>query len=226
MRADLSTRVSVEAAGLLFDMDGVLVSSIGSVDRSWRRWAKHYEVPNADAIQVPHGTRAIEIMELLKPGVDKVEGLRLIEDMEVEDVADLQVLAGVRELLEKLPPERWAIVTSATWRLLVARLETAGLPVPELIVSGDRVVNGKPHPEPYLRGAEMVHAAPEHCIVVEDAPSGVRAGKAAGCCVLGVLGTHAAEELREAGADWVVASLANVQASPAGEGVRLNFVAV
>ena len=119
----------------------------------------------------------------------------MIEDMEVEDVADLQVLPGVKALLEGLPPERWAIVTSSTRRLLLARLKAAGLPVPERIISGDMVERGKPDPEPYRRGAELLGFRPEECVVVEDAPSGVGAGKAAGCRVLGVLGTHSAAEL-------------------------------
>jgi sugar-phosphatase len=84
-------------------------------------------------------------------------------------------------------------------------------------------VNGKPHPEPYLTGAKLIHAAPEDCIVVEDAPSGVRAGKAAGCRVLGVLGTHSADELRTAGVDWVVASLEHVRAESAADGLKISF---
>ena len=153
--------VKVSAAGILFDMDGVLVSSIGSVVRCWRRWAAHYGVPDADKVEVTHGSRAVDIMDAIKPGVDKVEGLKLIEDMEIEDVSDLKVLPGAQELLESLPPERWAIVTSATRRLLLGRLNAAQLPVPARIIAGDEVVNGKPHPEPYMRGAALIHAAPE-----------------------------------------------------------------
>ncbi|HLI75385.1 MAG TPA: HAD-IA family hydrolase, partial [Acidobacteriaceae bacterium] len=197
----------VEVKGILFDMDGVLVSSIGSVERCWRRWAAHYGVPHPESVEVPHGVRAIDIMRQLKPGIDTVEGLRLIEDMEIEDVADLTVLPGVRELLGTLPPERWAIVTSATRRLLIGRLQAARLPMPELILSGDMVERGKPDPEPYRRGAALIHAQPSECLVVEDAPSGVRAGVGAGCTVLGVEGTHPPEELLEAGARWVVPTL-------------------
>ena len=127
-------RVVVEAKGLLFDNDGVIVSSIASVNRSWKRWAEHYGVPNANEVQIAHGTRAVEIMEQLAPGVDKEEGLQLIEDMEIADTDDLEVLPGVRALLESLPKERWAIVTSATWRLLIGRLKAANLPLPERIV--------------------------------------------------------------------------------------------
>src|SRR6185437_11995654 len=179
--------------------------SIGSVVRCWRRWAEIYDIPNAEIYEVPHGMRAIDIVKSLRPDIDPQEGLRVIEDMEIEDLADLTVLPGVKKLLESLPLERWAIVTSATRRLLLGRLTAAGLPIPERLISGDMVERGKPDPEPYRRGAELLGFRPEECIVVEDAPSGVGAGKAAGARVLGVLGTHSAAELKEA--DWVVASL-------------------
>ena len=219
----MSGLVTVEAAGLLFDNDGVIVSSIGSVNRCWRKWAAHYNVPVAPDWEIEHGTRAVDVMQKLVPGINIVEGLKLIEDMELEDVADLTVLPGVKDLLESLPMDRWAIVSSATYRLLVGRLKVANLPVPERIISGDRVVNGKPHPEPYIKGAELIHAAPKDCIVIEDAPSGVRAGKAAGCRVLGVLGTHSADELRAAGVEWVVETLEHAKAEVIENGLRLRL---
>lgn len=218
--------VKVEVSALLFDMDGVLVSSIGSVLRCWRRWAAHYGLPKAEELEIPHGMRAIDIMKQLKPELDPVEGLRLIEDMEIADVDDLEVLKGVKPLLEALPVERWAIVTSATRRLLLGRLEAAGLPVPERIISADVVERGKPDPEPYCRGAELLGAEPSGCLVFEDAPSGVRAGVAAGCQVLGVLGTHSAEELREAGARWIVESLTKVRAEVRGGKIVVTMQAI
>jgi sugar-phosphatase len=217
----LTKPVCVTAKGILFDMDGVLVSSIGSVVRSWRRWAKLYDVPNAESFEMPHGVRARDIIKTLLPDVDLQEAARAIEDIEVEDVADLRVLPGVKTLLEGLPPERWAIVTSSTQRLLLARLGAAGLPVPERIISGDDVERGKPDPEPYRRGAELLGFRPEECVVVEDAPSGVGSGKAAGCRVLGVLGTHSAEELHEA--DWVVGSLEELAVRVNPDGLELQF---
>ena len=218
----MSQPVVVETKGILFDMDGVLISSIGSVVRCWQRWAKLYDIPNADTYDVPHGMRAIEIVRSLRPDIDAEEGLRVIEDMEMEDTADLKVLPGVKELMESLPLERWAIVTSATTRLLLGRLEAAGLPVPARLISADMVERGKPDPEPYRRGAALLGFSPEECIVVEDAPSGVGAGVAAGCRVLGVLGTHSAEELREA--DWVVESLEGLGVTLANGGLELRFV--
>ncbi len=206
---------------MLFDMDGVLVSSIGAVERCWARWCEMYEAPE---FEVPHGTRAVDIVRMLKPEWDEAEvaeGLRAIEDLEIADTEGLRVLPGVKALLERLPKERWAIVTSATRRLLLGRLGAAGLPVPERIISGDMVERGKPDPEPYRRGAEMLGFKPGECVVVEDAPSGVGAGIAAGCRVLGVLGTHTREELTEA--TWVVGSVEEVEVRVVGDGVRCTF---
>ena len=225
----MSRSVSVEIKGLLFDMDGVLISSIASVNRCWRRWAAHYGVPDADRVEIVHGTRAVEIMRGFRPDFTPeqlVEGLRVIEDMEIADTADLRVLPGVRELLQALPPERWAIVTSATLRLLLGRLRAANLPIPERIIAADHVVNGKPHPEPYMRGAEMLGFKSEECVVVEDAPSGVGSGVAAGSRVLGVLGTHSREELYGAGAEFVAASLEGVMVRASEGGLQMEFVAV
>jgi sugar-phosphatase len=212
--------VKIAAKGLLFDNDGVIISSIASVNRCWRRWARHYGVPGWEGYTIPHGVRAVDIMRSLRPDFtpeDAAAGLRLIEDMEIDDTEDLKVLPGVRVLLDSLPPERWTIVTSATRRLLVGRLKAAVLPLPPRVVVGDEVVNGKPHPEPYQKGAALLGFAPAECVVIEDAPSGVGAGVAAGCRVLGVLGTHSAEELYAAGAEWVTPSLEAVTAMLSGE---------
>jgi len=189
--------------------------------RCWRQWAEHYDVPNAEIYEVPHGMRAIEIVKQLRPDIDPQEGLRVIEDMEMEDISGLTVLPGVRTLLASLPLDRWAIVTSATHRLLIRRLEVAGLPIPQRIISADMVERGKPDPEPYRRGAELLGLPPEQCIVVEDAPSGVGAGIAAGCRVLGVLGTHSAEDLKAA--MWIVPSLEDVTISTGADGLELRF---
>jgi len=220
----VETKVTVETKGLLFDMDGVLVSSIGSVVRSWRQWAEIYDIPNAEIYEVPHGMRAIEIVKSLRPDIDPLEGLRVIEDLELADTSDLNVLPGAKVLLESLPVERWAVVTSATRRLVIGRLKAAGLPVPERLISADDVERGKPDPEPYRRGAELLGLRPEECVVVEDAPSGVGAGIAAGCRVLGVLGTHSLDELHAA--SWVVSSLEGVVGTAKADGLEMRFAPV
>lgn len=221
----MNNEVEIDTKGLLFDMDGVLVSSIESVRRCWRMWAEHYGVRNAEAVEIPHGTRAIDVMQLLKPGVDLKEGLRFIEGLEVADVADTRVLAGARELLESLPVDRWTVVTSATYPLVVSRLGAAGLKLPKSLVTAEMVERGKPDPEPYRRGAEVLGLSPAECIVVEDAVSGVRAGVAAGCRVLCVEGTYPASELREAGASWVLPTLLDMRVTDTGAmgGLRLRM---
>jgi len=220
----VSEAVQIQTSGLLFDMDGVLISSIGSVERCWKRWAKLYDVPDAENFQVPHGVRAVDIVRMLKPEFSEAEvaeGLREIEDMEVEDTADLRVLPGAKALLSLLPLDRWAIVTSATHRLTLGRLAAAGLPVPERLISGDMVERGKPDPEPYRRGAELLGLSPADCVVVEDAPSGIGAGLAAGCRVLAVTTTHSAEDLQPA--TWIARSLEQVQGRPSGDGLELQI---
>ena len=219
----------VETQGLLFDMDGVLISSIASVNRCWRRWAKHYGVAGWETYTIPHGVRAMDVMRSLRPDFtaeQAAQGLRLIEDMEVEDVADLKVLPGVRELLGSLPAQRWTIVTSATRRLMLGRLKAAALPAPAQLIAGDDVVKGKPDPEPYRKGAELLGFRSEDCVVVEDSPSGTGSGVAAGSRVLGVLGTHEAAELYAMGAEWVVRALTGVKVSMGERGIRMAFEAV
>ena len=183
-----------------------------------------YGVPNPDTFEVPHGKRAVDIVRMLKPKFNEAEvadGLRVIEDLEIADTAGLAVLPGAKQLLRSLPLDRWAVVTSATKRVMLGRLAAAGLPVPERIIAGDMVERGKPDPEPYRRGAELLGLTPAECIVVEDAPSGIGAGIAAGCRVLGVLGTHEAHELRQAA--WIASSLASVRAYPVADGLELMF---
>lgn len=204
----MNRTIEIHTKGVLFDMDGVLISSIGSVNRCWRRWAAIYGIADAENLVVPHGMRAIEIIRSLRPKIDALEGLRIIEDLEIADTADLKVLPGVRELLASIPPERWAVVTSSTRRLMMGRLKAADLPIPERLISAEMVERGKPDPEPYRLGAELLGISPAAALVVEDAPAGLNSGKAAGCRVLAVLGTHAPDELTVA--DWIAPSLTGI----------------
>lgn len=187
---------------------------------------EHYDVPDWENFHIPHGVRAIDIVKMTKPDIDPLEGLKLIEDMEVEDVGDIEVLAGAGDLLRSLPAGRWTIVTSAGSRLMEARVKAARLPLPTEWIAAESVQKGKPDPEPYRRGAALLGFEAADCIVVEDAPSGVKAGKAAGARVLGVLGTHDEATLREAGADWVAQSLVGVTLLGSDGGLRLSIATV
>jgi sugar-phosphatase len=205
-------------------MDGVLISSIGSVERTWEKWALARGLDPATTIATIHGRRAIESVRLLRPDLNDQAELEWLEQMEIEDNVGLSALNGVCSILKALPENYWTVVTSATERLARSRMEHAGIPVPARIVSADMVTHGKPHPEPYLKGAELLGLAPADCLVIEDSASGAQAGHAAGCKVLATLFSHSLESLIDA--DWVVRSLEDVSVHVAGEAVEVRFTPV
>jgi mannitol-1-/sugar-/sorbitol-6-phosphatase len=216
--------VDITTHGILFDMDGVLISSTGADERCWRQWAQHHSMEGAFAIESTHGRRAVDTLRALRPDLDPVIEQRRLEDYDAEDYSGLIILPGVEKLLASLPADRWTIVTSATVRLLEGRLRHAGLPIPKVLVPAERVANGKPHPEPYLTGAELLGLAPADCLVIEDSPAGVASGKAAGSRVLAVLSSHTQQQLP--GADWYVESLEQVSAATHPDGtltIRLDI---
>ncbi len=184
--------------GFLFDMDGILISSLGSVERCWRTWALEHDVDPELAIRTAHGCRAIETIRKLRPDLDDQAELRRIEDLEVADQEGVTILPGVASLLGSLPADRWTIVTSATERLARVRLRAAGIQPPERFITADQVTEGKPHPEPYLRGAALLGLDPAECVVFEDAGSGAIAGRAAGATVVATLFSHTPEQLHAA----------------------------
>ncbi|HWF66596.1 MAG TPA: HAD-IA family hydrolase [Acidobacteriaceae bacterium] len=209
--------LEIDVRGVLFDMDGVLMSSLGSVERSWRSYAHARSLDPELAIKLAHGRRAIETVRALRPDLDAESELRVIEDLEVGDNQGLVVLPGVRKMLASLPEGSWGIVTSATDRLARSRLAFAGIAIPKYFVTADMVVQGKPHPEPYLLGTAMLKVPAEQCVVIEDAPAGVAAGKAARCQVLAVLTTHPAATLTAA--DWRVETLEDVKVKTGPSGL-------
>jgi sugar-phosphatase len=207
--------------GILFDMDGVLVSSLGSVERSWTTWAEARGIDPALAIKTAHGRRAIESVRFLRPDLDDEEELNWIEDLEVEDKDGLEILKGVKPILETLPEKYWTVVTSATERLARVRMAYGGIPVPARMITADMVTKGKPDPEPYRRGADLLGFRPEDCLVIEDSSSGANAGRAAGCKVLATLFSHSLESL--SAADWIVKSLDDVHVRAVNDLVEVDF---
>ncbi len=211
-------------------MDGILVSSIGSVERSWTRWALMRNLDPENACRLAHGRRAIDTISDLRPDLDAEAELKILEDFEVEDNDDLTVLPGVLALLAALPPHngkrRWTVVTSATERLARARMAAGGIPAPDQLVTADFVTRGKPHPEPYLSGAAQLGIAPGECVVFEDSASGAQAGRAAGCIVVATTFSHPVESLDAA--HYLVEDLTGmrVKLDPAGEGFTLEFLPI
>jgi mannitol-1-/sugar-/sorbitol-6-phosphatase len=210
---------TLECAAILFDLDGVLVDSTASVGRVWKRWAEQQGLDPDTVIRAAHGRRTIETIRLCAPHIDAEATLRIVEKMEIDDTPDLAVVDGARELLAAIPQGRWAVVTSGTRALATSRLKTTGLPVPAVVVTADDVSNGKPHPEPYLRGAERLGFEAGSCVVFEDTPAGIESGHAAGMRVVALTTTYPREKLRAA--ELIVPSLAGVQVTMTGQGLTL-----
>jgi sugar-phosphatase len=202
--------IRVSCSGLLFDMDGVLINSIPAVIRVWGRWAQERGLDSAEVIRRSHGRPSIMTVQELLPDSDHQAENRKIEKAEIAELSDIVPLPGALELLRSLPPDRWTIVTSCTRPLAMARLEAVGLPQPARFVTASDIKNGKPSPEPYLKGAEVLGFQVDECIVVEDVPAGIRSGKSAGARVIGLRTTFGEPELRAAGADWILDSCADV----------------
>jgi sugar-phosphatase len=202
--------VQISCDALLFDLDGVLIDSTPAVERVWTRWAEARRFDPREVVMRAHGRPSITTVREYLPHADHEAENALIERAEIEDLEGVVPLPGALQLLTSLPPERWAIVTSCTRPLAEVRIAAAGLPQPNFLVSSTDVSNGKPHPEPYVLGAKRLGFDTERCIVVEDAPAGIRAGKSAGARVI-AFGTITGErQLREAGADWILRNCADI----------------
>jgi sugar-phosphatase len=175
------------------------------------------------ACKMAHGCRSIDTMALLRPDLDAEAENNFIENMEIEDTEGITLLPGVLDLLKALPADRWTVVTSATERLARVRLAAGGVPVPARLITAESVTQGKPHPAPYLAGAALLGFAPEECVVFEDAASGAKSGRAAGCTVVATTFSHSTESL--AAADYLIEDVTGVQVTPlaADQGLVLTF---
>src|ERR1700746_629446 len=216
---------TVQCRGLLFDLDGVLADSTPAVARVWTIFANKYGFDPEETGRRAHGRPSIATIQELLPSANHKAENAVLERMEIEDIEDVVALPGAAELLHALPADKWTVVTSCTRALAVVRLRAAGLPIPAQMVTSNDIVNGKPSPEPYLKGAELLGLAAADCVVVEDAPAGSRSGKAAGARVIALQTTERDSLLRQAGADWIVTSCASVS-SVAAEGRDGNITLV
>lgn len=203
-------------SAILFDLDGVLIDSTRSVDRQWRAWAQRKGIDEEKVIAIAHGVRTIEVIQQVAPYLDADAEVREIESREAEDREGVAVMPGAAELLRSVPMGRWCVVTSGTRLLASARMRFGGLPVPEVLVTADDVTRGKPHPEPYLRGAELLGVDPTECLVIEDAPAGIQSAHASGMKVIAMASTFATDALGHA--DAVIVKLGQIQVKSDGTG--------
>jgi sugar-phosphatase len=204
-------------SAILFDLDGVLVDSTRAVDREWREWAARKGVDGDAIMAIAHGVRSVEVIRRVAPHLDAEAEAIAIENHEAHDQHGVAVMPGAVDLLRSIPDGRWGVVTSGSKVLATNRLLYCGLPLPDVLVTSDDVTHGKPHPEPYLKGAARMGVVPPECLVFEDAPAGIQSARAGGFKVIGIMSTYQAEALREA--DAVIAKLAQLRVSSNGSGI-------
>ena len=191
----MSSNRFFEVQAILFDMDGTIVDSSVPVHKAWRAWGDSLCIPFERVQAVMHGRRAIETMQMLAPELPQPESAERFLASEALDLEGIVEIPGAGAFVRSLPVDRWAVVTSATQGMARDRMRAAGLPVPGVLVSADMVSRGKPDPECFLMAAERLGVAAERCLVFEDAPAGIAAGRAAGMEVVGVSTHYEGEEL-------------------------------
>jgi mannitol-1-/sugar-/sorbitol-6-phosphatase len=213
----------ISSAPLLFDLDGVLINSTPAVARVWRRWAAEHGFNPEELVARAHGRPSLTTIREYLPNADHKAENREVERREIEDLEGVVPLPGALDLLASLPEDRWTIVTSCTRPLAEVRIKAAGLPLPKRMITSSDIQHGKPHPEPYRKGASVLGFPPEECVVLEDVPAGVRAGKSAGAKVIAFTTTVPASGLKEAGADWILNNCADIRLLDRARGLRLGL---
>lgn len=196
------------------------MDSTGSVTRQWQMWAEEQNIGPQRVVEIAHGVRAIEIVRTLAPHLDAATEVARIEKREAADHEGVAVMPGAANLLKAIPESRWCVVTSGTRYLATSRLKLANLPTPKVLIAADDVSKGKPDPEPYLIAAKLLGMNPAECLVIEDAPAGIRAAHAGGMKAIGITSTYPASELQEA--DAVVQKLAQIKVRNAGQNLTVN----
>ncbi|MDI3196031.1 HAD-IA family hydrolase [Pseudarthrobacter sp. AL07] len=203
----------LRCTAVLFDCDGVLVDSDTAVVRSWTRWAHEMNLDPEEVLPTVYGRRSVDTVAQFVSPSKRPAAVELIDALEIEDAATATAIPGAAELLAAIPAGRWATVTSASRDLAHARLSAAGLTAPEVLVTAGDVRHGKPHPEGYLAAAQRIGVPADQCVVVEDAPAGIRAARAAQVGhVLGV----GSRDIGEHQPDAVVPDLRSVHWTSAG----------
>lgn len=204
---------------MLFDMDGVLLDSRPVVERTWRRWAARHGVSAEPILRIAHGRRTSDALAMVYPELGTPDEVAWLDAAESEDFEGIRPVPGAAALVHSLSPSQWTVVTSAGRILAERRLAVVGISLPHHAVTSEDVERGKPAPDGYFLGAARLGVPAQDCLVVEDAPAGVQAGRAAGARVLAVTTTHPRDALNQA--DHIVADLRAVRVTGAAARVAL-----
>ena len=211
----------ISCAAVLFDMDGVLLDSRPIVERTWRRWADRHGLSPEPLLKIAHGRRTWDTLRAAAPRLATIDEVAWLDAAELEDLDGIRPIPGAAALVDSLPADRWTVVTSAGRELATRRLAAVGITLPAHAVPSEDVPRGKPAPDGYLLAAARLGVRAGDCLVVEDTPPGIEAGRAAGARVVAVLSTHPRPAL--AAAHYVVPDLRSVRATLAGSGIAISI---
>lgn len=212
-----------QGAAIIFDLDGVLIDADAVYERHWKRWAERHGVAFENVLAVHHGRPAFQTVEAVAPHLDAAAeadsyNRGLLAD---PDLSGVVAYPGAHDLVASLPEDRWAIATSATRDIATARLSYLELPEPGVFVTADDVARGKPEPDPYLLAATRLGFEPRRCVVIEDAPAGIAAARAAGAFVVAVTTTTSPDRLDAA--DGIIAALGDLAVTWDASLLRVSF---
>jgi sugar-phosphatase len=212
---------TLNCQAILFDLDGTIVDSAFRVQRLWLEWGKRHGIDPQSIMEVMHGRRAGETINIVAPHLSVQKELDLLENDEITDMAGVKPYPSAKSLLGQLSAKQWAIVTSGSLRVASARMKHVGLPSPEVFITAEDVHAGKPAPDGYLLAAGRLGVKPADCVVVEDAPAGIQAGKSAGMKVIAVASSIAMDALLQA--DIVVQRLEDIQVHTTTQGITIQI---
>ncbi|MFL5563701.1 MAG: HAD-IA family hydrolase [Gemmatimonadaceae bacterium] len=216
----MSAASLLRCSAVLFDLDGVLVDSAECVERTWRGWAIHHNLDPAHVIEFAHGRRTIETIGLVAPHLSAADEARILEASDPMTTNGIYEVPGARRLVEGLPPDAWAIVTSGVRAVATLRIRHTGLPMPSVLVCADEIQRGKPDPEGYLLAARRLGYSPAECVVVEDAPPGIEAAHNGGMRAVAISATYPSAALQSA--DLIVPSLAALRITTMASGLEIT----
>lgn len=212
---------SLTCRAILFDLDGTLVDSASRVERLWLEWGRRHGLDTQSLLKIMHGRRADETIRIVAPHLSVEDEFAKLEAEEISDMGGVRPYSNAIDLISQLSVQQWAVVTSGTVRVASARLKHVGLPIPEVFITAQDVQAGKPAPDGYLLAASRLNLPPADCVVIEDAPAGIQAGKAAAMRVIAVSSTLSKEALGQA--DVVIQHLEEITLKVTGREIIVQI---
>lgn len=214
----------IQCKAIIFDVDGVLIDSTAVVERHWFRFARKHGLDPERVILTAHGRPTVEAMRLLTPHLNVTEEAEQLVRRAAHDKEGLKQMDGVKTLIDSLPEGVWAVATSGSRETASFRLKFAGIPLPGVLVTSDDVDRGKPDPEAYLQASQKLGIPPDKCIVFEDSPAGIAAGREAGMRVIAVTTTHRLADVRDA--NFITQDLSHIRVIPDNKDLAVRIAEV